>query len=251
MHTYGMIPSSPDPRDYHLYQAIAPIPVLPPAVDLRKLCSPVRDQGELGSCTAFAIGVGMREFLEKKAKKRLTKLSPEYLYYQERLIEGSVFEDAGAEPRDGFKVLANLGICPEADDKYNIAKFTHAPSAKANLDAGKFKITSYHSMGGMQELKQCLAAGYGAVLGIAVYESFEGEVVAQTGRVPMPASSEVLLGYHAIFDPGYHDDPSWPGGGYAIFRNSWGPDWGDKGYGYLPYAYFIPELVTDYWTALV
>ncbi len=62
-HSFGYKPSKPDARDL-LYRAIAPrVAALPPSVDLRSQCSPVRDQGQLGSCTGFAIAVGMREFL--------------------------------------------------------------------------------------------------------------------------------------------------------------------------------------------
>ena len=63
---YGYLPDVPDNRDF-MYQSVRPAQVaLPPMVDLRQLCSPVRDQGQLGSCTGFAIAVGMREFLENK-----------------------------------------------------------------------------------------------------------------------------------------------------------------------------------------
>ena len=39
---------------------------LPDSVDLREWCSPVEDQGELGSCTAQA-GVALVEYFERRA----------------------------------------------------------------------------------------------------------------------------------------------------------------------------------------
>lgn len=44
-------------------------------------------------------------------------------------------------------------------------------------------------------------------------------------------------GYHAMLLVGYEDDGQSPGGGYFIVRNSWGGDWGENGYGKMPYAY--------------
>jgi C1A family cysteine protease len=246
MHTYGMIPSREDSRDRHLYEALPPRLLLPPEVDLRPQCSPVRDQGDLGACTAFAIGVGLREFLENKISEPFVPLSPLDLYYEERVREHSVNQDSGAQPRDGLKVLQKLGICPETDDPYNISEFTKAPSELAFNDAKHYRVVSYHRMNTLVEIKQCLASGYPVVLGIAVYSSFESNSAAQTGVIPLPSEYDSLLGYHAVLGVGYQDDRD-----RAIVRNSWGTTWGDKGYFYLPYSYFDPQrkLVTDMWTA--
>jgi C1A family cysteine protease len=80
-------------------------------------------------------------------------------------------------------------------------------------------------------------------LGIAVYESLESEEVARTGEIPVP---QEFLGGHAILAVGYDDEKE-----LVIIRNSWGKDWGDAGYGYLPYDYFAAGLVVDMWTAIV
>src|SRR6185437_9462747 len=96
---YGWVPDRPDFRD-KLYAAIAAPPKkLPPKVDLRAGCSPVENQGNLGSCTANAL-VGNLEFLEKKAGRRATNLSRLFVYYNERAMEGTISEDAGAAIRD-------------------------------------------------------------------------------------------------------------------------------------------------------
>src|SRR5881394_1387171 len=119
---YGWLPDRPDHRD-KLYAAIARAPAaLPPAVDLRAQCSAVEDQGQLGSCTANALA-GNLEFLEKKGGKAVTDLSRLFIYYNERVLEGTVNEDAGAFLRDGIKTLAKQGVCTEAKWKYVISKF--------------------------------------------------------------------------------------------------------------------------------
>jgi C1A family cysteine protease len=273
-HSFGYKPSKPDARDL-LYRTIAPTAVaLPPSVDLRSQCSPVRDQGQLGSCTGFAIAVGMREFLEnatptpptppspgcslasllpkfitRRFKLALTPLSPLFLYYEERVLEGTVGVDAGAEPRDGFKVLNQMGCAKEVDWPYDISRFTVAPPDAAVKSAGDYKVAAYHRLTDLTDAKTCLAGGAGFVLGFYVYSSFES--IGANGKMPMPASGEQVIGGHAVFAAGYFDDPSWAGGGYLVVKNSWGIDWGDHGYFYMPYAYVTADRVPDLWTATV
>src|SRR5512135_2153560 len=104
-YSYGYIPDAQDDRDLMFQAARPPAVPLPPSVDLRKFCSPVRDQGQLGSCTGFAIAAGLREFLLIKIGAPLVPLAPLFVYYEERFIEHTVSQDAGAQPRDGLKVL--------------------------------------------------------------------------------------------------------------------------------------------------
>lgn len=279
-HSYGYLPDKPDDRDY-LYRAPVRV-VLPSEVDLRKYCSPVRDQGNLGSCTAFSMATGLREFIELKnnptpppepgcLSKILTKcligkklfpkllgdiftvLSPLYLYYEERVLEGTVGWDSGATIRDGMKVLAKEetgGVCPEVDWPYNIRYFTQKPPELAYQHAPDYKISVYSRILTLDDIKSAIATGNGVVFGFLVFESFETQEVATTGKMPMPEPGEQVLGGHAVFICGYKDDPEWAGGGYLIIKNSWGTGWGDKGYFYMPYAFASnPVWVNDIWTA--
>lgn len=247
-HFYGWKRDKKDERDYK-YPIKISSGSLPASVDLRATCSPVRDQGQLGSCTGFAMSVGLREFMENLQGGDFTGLSPLFLYYEERALEGTIGQDSGAEIRDGMKVLQNIGCAPEADDPYDIAKFKDAPSAQAVQDALPFVIGEYHSLTDLAEMQDCLASGLGFVIGFFVYESFESEAVAKTGIMPMPKPGEQLLGGHAVFVCGYEDDPTWPGGGFLIVKNSWGAGWGDHGYFYMPYMYIQSAYSSDYWTA--
>ena len=93
-------------------------------------------------------------------------------------------------------------------------------------------------------MKGCLASGYPFVFGFTVYESFESQEVAQTGIVPMPQSTEQVMGGHAVLAVGYDDAQQ-----RFIVRNSWGEGWGMHGYFTMPYAYLTDSnLSDDFWT---
>jgi len=243
---YGWVPDRPDHRD-QLYAAIAAPPrKLPPAVDLRATCSPVENQGQLGSCTANAL-VGNLEFLERKAGKTVTDLSRLFIYYNERAMEGTVTEDAGAMIRDGVRTLVKQGVCTEKKWGYDIAKFAVKPSPACYQQALTHQVQSYHRILSLQDMRACLAEGYPFVFGFTVYQAFESATVAKTGKLNLPKPSEKSLGGHAVMAVGYDDASK-----RFLVRNSWGNDWGMQGYFTIPYAYLVSRgLADDFWTLRV
>ncbi len=240
---YGWVPDRPDHRDL-LYAAIAKPPkVLPPKVDLTADCSPVENQGQLGSCTANAL-VGNLEFLQLKADHALTDLSRLFIYYNERAMEGTVAEDSGAAIRDGVKSLVKLGVCSEKSWPYKIAKFTQKPPQSCYKQAADHQVTSYHRILSLEEMRQCLAEGYPFVFGFTVYTAFESDAVAKSGKLDLPKPGEKALGGHAVCAVGYDDATE-----RMLVRNSWGADWGKKGYFTMPYQYISDNnLADDLWT---
>ena len=240
---YGWTPDRPDQRD-QLYATIAAPPKkLPSKVDLSAGCSSVEDQGQLGSCTANAL-VGNLEFLERKAGHTVNDLSRLFIYYNERAMEGTINEDAGAMIRDGVKSLAKLGVCCEKNWPYAVGKFAAKPPAQCYKEASAHRATSYHRILTLQQMRQCLAEGYPFVFGFTVYEGFESAAVAKTGKLDMPKRSEKSLGGHAVCAVGYDDAAK-----RILVRNSWGTDWGMKGYFTMPYDYISStNLADDLWT---
>ena len=245
---FGWVPDLPDHRDF-MYAAPTPVlQTIPPSADLSPQCPPVYDQGELGSCTANAIAAAFEfDEMKQKAPKASTP-SRLFIYYGERAMEGTVNEDSGAQIRDGIKVVATNGTCPETEWPYDITKFKQKPAQKCFNDAKKYKAVTYQRLiQDLNTMKGCLAEGFPFVFGITVYESMMTPEVAKTGIIPMPTTQEKVMGGHAILAVGYDDSKR-----TFKFRNSWGTGWGDKGYAYIPYAYLTDDnLATDFWTIRV
>jgi C1A family cysteine protease len=220
---------------------------LPRKVDMRSKCSPVEDQGQLGSCTANAL-VGALEFLELKDGAQFVDLSRLFLYYNERVIEGNVDSDSGAFIRDGIKSLAKQGVCTEPEWPYKISKFRNKPTAACYRSAKNHRILSYHRISAVNEMRSCLAEGFPFVFGFTVYDAFESAAVAKSGVLNMPGPKEKMAGGHAVMAVGYDD-----GTKRFVIRNSWASDWGQKGYFTMPYDYLSPDknLSDDFWTVRI
>jgi C1A family cysteine protease len=242
---YGWQPDLPDHRDM-LYAAPARLlRKLPEKIDLRSQQSPVYDQGQLGSCTANAIGAAFEFELIKQNKSLDFMPSRLFIYYNERVLENTVDSDSGAQIRDGIKSVNKQGVCPEKIWPYVIKQFAQKPSAACYNSAMTHQVLSYHRvLRTLDQMKGCLAEGYPFVFGFTVYESFESEVTARTGNVNMPKKSERQVGGHAVVAVGYDDKTK-----RFIVRNSWGTSWGLKGYFTMPYDYLLNEsLADDFWT---
>jgi C1A family cysteine protease len=245
---YGWKPDLPDQRDY-LFSA--PIGIkIPSKIDLRAKCPPVYDQGDLGSCTGNAIA-GAIQFEQMKQNLATETQVPSrlFIYYNERVIEGTVDTDAGAAIRDGITTVAKQGACYEGtaanEWPYDISQFAVKPPAACYQAATLDKAVQYLRLSNTAaQMKGCLYAGYPFVFGFTVYESFESQQVATTGVVPMPAMNEQVLGGHAVVCVGYDDSQR-----RYICRNSWGTSWGMAGYFTIPYEYLLSSsLASDFWT---
>ena len=246
---YGWKKDKADSRDFKF------IPesdiVLPPVVDLRPAMPPIYDQQSLGSCTSNAIA-GLLQFTMIKEHWKATPLvknhiftpSRLFIYYNERNMEGTISEDAGAEIRDGIKSVTSIGVCEEDIWPYDITKFTNTPSQECYNQATQHTGFVYRSITQGNDFKKCLAAGWPFTVGFVVYDSFESDQMAATGVGSMPQTGENVLGGHAVVCVGYNDND-----GTFILRNSWNTDWGQKGYFTFPQAYLLdPNLSSDFWT---
>lgn len=238
--TYGWKPDIPDLRDHRIRFCQSHTE----DVDLRSQCPSVYDQGNLGSCTAQAICFAY-EFNQIRQHEESPFIpSRLFVYYNERDVDGNTNVDSGSSLRTASKVVASIGVCKEDEWPYNIDQFTEKPPEELYKEAMNHKSIRYKKVYQEEDqLKHALRMNYPIVFGIAVYESFEGIDTFHTGIVSMPKEDEKMVGGHAIALVGFDDEKK-----HFIFRNSWGTEWGENGYGYLPYEYVLNEnLSSDFW----
>jgi C1A family cysteine protease len=272
---YGMgwIPDYPDFRDYtdkteevktllRVTQVLKK-KTLPKSINLREWCSPVEDQGMLGSCTAHA-GAGIIEYYERKSFGMHIDASRLFLYKVTRNLM-KMKGDTGAYLRTTIGAMVLFGVPPEdywpyADEE---KKFDKEPPAFCYAFAQNYQTIKYYRHDPpetpantiLNRVKTYLSSGHPAMFGFTVYNSIEQ--AEKTGKIPFPSSREKIEGGHAVAVVGYDDSIKINNTygqkettGALLIRNSWGKGWGEEGYGWLPYDYILKGLAEDFWSVI-
>lgn len=241
-------PSPPDARDFKIQRTAAATTsraATPARVDLAESCTSIKDQGSIGACTAFAT-VGALEYLLRKSGHNMAQdvFSERFTYYATRVnVAHWPPEDSGAYIRDAIKSAVQYGTCLEGTFPYN-GDFSAAPPSSAYSEAKKHtgvKYATYDAaptLATLATMKQAMANGYPIVGGFTCYSNIWNAV---GGVIPLPNGQPI--GGHAILLVGYDDAKQ-----QLKFKNSWSARWGDGGYGYLPYQYFLGGNMSDLWT---
>ena len=257
---YGALPDPPDQRDRKIRYSYEQIPT-DPTVDLRSYVSQVLSQGRLNSCTANAV-VAAFDIDAKKQKLHHFDPSRLFIYYNTRVIEGTVYTDRGASLRNTVKAFNRWGVCPEKRTEacdfregkpdgtrrylpcwpYDTQKFRERPPPQCYSEAGRNTICKYERLPQeIDQLRACLKSGSPFVFGFKVFPSFDD--TRCFGIMPMPTKGEVSHSSHAVVAVGYDDDKK-----RIVVLNSWGCHWGENGYFYMPYEFITNEsYCRDFW----
>lgn len=215
-------------------------PKLPPKVDLRQYLTEIEDQQNTNSCVANAVA-GAYEYLVKKHEERDYDVSRLFIYYNARDL-GGIEGDNGSMIADAIEGLRNHGACAEDSWPFAQGKVNKRPTDEAYEEAEQFVVEDMQLVPvNLTAWKNCLAEGYPIIFGISLYESFDQH--RKKGVVPLPTPKEASReshGGHAMLCVGYSDPDR-----VFIVRNSWGANWGDNGYCYIPYDYLVNPKYND------
>lgn len=211
------------------------------SVDLREWASPVEEQRQLGSCTAQAV-IGAYELLTKMHyPDQSVDLSRLFLYYNARKISGDVDEDIGAYVSTAIEAVQAYGLCREDLWPYDAGKFRVEPGYICYRDAKKRSLTNVREITSHDEIIDMLDQQCPIVVGVAVYSGFNS-VDNHATTLSMPTSAEEPIGSHAMCIVGYDLARQ-----AFLLRNSFGNDWGEGGYFWVPFVYADANF-SDMWT---
>jgi C1A family cysteine protease len=253
---FGWQPDLPDHRDriYNLERKVYRSEELPPKYSLRQEMPPVYNQGQLGSCTGNGVAAVL-ENAETKQKQTAETPSRLFIYYGERVIEGTVEEDSGAQIRDGIKVVASEGAPPEEKYwPYDIEKFKEKPPQEAFEVAKQHEAIEYLKVlpgTAGSPVRSPIQEGLPVVFGFTVPAMFESQAWdPATQYLPLPATGETPIGGHCVVIVGWDFSlQRFPVNVFEI-RNSWGAEWGDEGYFWMDARYVYEPtrgLSSDFW----
>ena len=166
--------------------------------------------------------------------------------------------DTGAHLRTAMHAVRAFGVPPEELWPYVIDRFEDEPTPFLYSYAQNFKAMKYVRLDRaglrtnmiLENIKYVLARGYSVAFGFTIYSS-----ISDDANIPFPKETDRRSGGHAVLAVGYDDnhnigsDNNGRNVPSLIIRNSWGPIWGEGGYGYLPYEYVKRGLARDFWTS--
>ena len=188
----------------------------PDEFDLRKHTLTVRDQGERGTCAAFA-AAAIKEIQENRDNGFIGYMSPEFIYYHRQNKPGN-----GMYGRNVFQILQKIGSVPESMYPYktNVDEPLQAPSKKLYRYAAQFRIANFARVTTIDGLKRALLEMGPCYLLLPLFS---------TGPTFWCDDESKCRGGHAVTVIGYTTE------GFII-RNSWGEEWNSDGHIIFPYA---------------
>jgi C1A family cysteine protease len=238
MFRLNMKESSFDDRDYVYENKVKYKIVNTKICDYRNDLQPIRNQGDQGTCYAQTAAC-VKEWQEKKDSGFNGYFSPQFFYnnrdYYNDGINDNIEnkEDDGMTGRDVMRILKNIGICKEIDYPYGKTDRINEIEENIKKKAYKNRIKSYARINTLEGLKTSLVKNGPCLIAMPVYNYGD--------QIWIKEKNQEILGGHAMTVVGYNEDS-------FIIRNSWGGQWGDKGYSY----YYFKDWGVHYeiWTTI-
>lgn len=230
-----------DPRDYLLSAILPTVREVPEEyMELKNKLSAVGFQ-KFGSCTSWSSVNGLKEFQEG------TGLSEYFNYVNSKKISG-IYDQEGEYIKNALKAICDYGVCEQnlfpdilpSSGKW-IDYVKKEPSKEAYENAKQYKGKSYWEVGSEpQSFKEALYLYQSPVVfAMTWYESYNN--TPKSGILPLPTGRNV--GGHAIASVGYNKNGIW-------VKNSFGENWGNQGFFYIPFGDWQKHLIYFCWVLL-
>jgi hypothetical protein len=215
---------------------------LPEAVSLLRFAPARGNQGQQGSCVAWSSAYGARTILEAASTgvdPNQIRFSPSFVYNQIGLdnCEGSYIQKA-------MELMSQQGALPLNEFPYSDQECERQPNSSQIREASQYRIQGFTRLTNgdnleaisVRAIKEHLAKDAPVVIGMMVGQSFMQDMMGQELWQPGPMDeSQMGMGGHALCVIGYDDRKF--GGAFQIM-NSWGPEWGKDGIGWIRYGDF-------------
>ncbi len=187
--------------------------------------TPARDQGEFGTCWAFA-AVGLLESLIKREVGDDLDLSEQYLI-------GNV---DGIGPLKAVEYLKANGVILEEHFPYRGDTATARSDRPGEYFLADYVVTNLHGLSlpdRIRTIKQIVHEHGPVITTMNLYDDFRRH---QSGVYVYDGRSPEQPGGHIILITGWTDDPDVVNGGYWTLKNSAGRGWGEDGFGKAAYG---------------
>lgn len=228
--------------------AVVPDKALPAKVDLSARFPPIGDQGQYGTCVAWAVGYNLRTYIHAvdnnlsatQLASTTNQFSPKDLYWSiPSDKKGTDCNGTNFEP--ALDMLLSRGVATLNTVPYqNLSGCGSAPDAAWTSEAANYKIRNYRKIAlDATSVKTYLSQGRAVVIGAKLGQNFmnwnNDDVLTSdfAGNVGQHA-------YHAMIISGY-DDSKGPRGAFRVV-NTWSTNWGDGGHIWVDYDFFTKDF---------